>query len=1071
MADPNRAKSIFLTAAERPAGGPRTAYVAEACGPDADLRREVDELLAHFECVGSFLEMPGPGSAPAAGPPAEAVGARIGPYKLLEVIGEGGFGIVFMAEQTRPVCRLVALKVLKPGMDTRQVIARFEAERQALALMDHPHIARVFDGGETAAGRPYFVMELVRGAPVTAFCDQSRLPVRDRLALFVTVCRAVQHAHQKGVIHRDIKPSNVLVTMHDTSPVAKVIDFGIAKALGQRLTDKTLYTGFAQMVGTPMYMSPEQAQMSGLDVDTRADVYALGVLLYELLTGSTPFDKERLATAGYDEVRRIIREEDPPKPSTRLSTLGPAAAATVSAGRGSDPRRLSQLVRGELDWIVMKCLEKDRSRRYESAGALAADVERNLRDEPVQACPPTALYRVRKFARRNKRALATAALAGLVLLAALGVAAGGIGWAARDRAARQTVLDERAALALDEAATAYDRGNRMEALAALKRAEALLAGDAGRADLRERARRWRADLTMVGRLEEIRLRQSGMKEGGWFHHAAADPEYVVAFQEYGLDVTTLDPDAAAAIIRDSAIREPLVAALDDWLIWVKPREDTAGRDRLLAIVRRADPDDWRNRFRDSAHGGDQKVLEQLADRPEAAGLAPTSAVLLGRALQSVRANQKSLAVLLAAQERHPTDFWLNVEVGAVLLWKLKPPRAPEAAGYFRAALALRPDNAAIYCNLAGALQLSPNAIDQAIAAYRRAVELRPDYVRALEPLGGLYGRKGAWAEAIAAYREGIRISPGRADPHNNLGVVLHRAGRRDEALVEMREAVRLAPNNALFRHNLGVTLMEMDLLDEAVEEYREALRLKSDYAEAHSDCGIALYRNGRLDEAIAEYRSALRLKSDDAVVHNNLGVALREAGRLDESIASCRQAIALDPKVGRFHYNLGLALEAQGDRRGAIAAYRDAAATYAKAVESAPRNANHLNNLAWLLVTCPAAEVRDPTRALGLARAAVELTPNSASYWNTLGAAHYRVGDWQAALAALEKGFGLRRRPHSDDGFFLAMVHYRLGDRDQARHWYDRALTALPADRLTDGDRRRLRAEAAELLGIRTKGE
>ena len=296
---------------------------------------------------------------------------------------------------------------------------------------------------------------------------------------------------------------------------------------------------------------------------------------------------------------------------------------------------------------------------------------------------------------------------------------------------------------------------------------------------------------MVSSLEEIRLLQADLREGGWFHLAGADPAYAVAFRDYGLDVTTMGPEAAAAIIRDSAIREPLVAALDDWLIWVKPREDTAGRDRLLAVVRRADPDDWRNWFRDSAHGKDRRVLEQLADRPEAAGLAPTSAVLLGRALQSVGSVRKSLAVLAAAQERHPTDFWLNVEVGTVLLWKMKPPRGPQAAGYFRAALALRPDNAGVCCNLAGALQQSPDSIDQAIAAYRRAVELRPDYRRAWEPLGGLYQKKGAWAEAIAAFREAVHLSPEEAGPHNNLGAVLHRGGRPDEAVTELREAVRL----------------------------------------------------------------------------------------------------------------------------------------------------------------------------------------------------------------------------------------------------------------------------------------
>jgi WD40 repeat protein len=329
------------------------------------------------------------------------------------------------------VRRKVALKVLKPGMDTREVVARFEAERQALALMDHPNIARALDAGETTGGRPYFVMELIRGVPLTDYCDQDRLTPRERLGLFVSVCQAVQHAHQKGVIHRDLKPSNVLVTLHDGTPVPKVIDFGIAKALGQQLTDKTLFTGFAQLVGTPLYMSPEQAEMSGLDVDTRTDVYALGVLLYELLTGTTPFDGEWLRTVGYDEMRRIIREEEPPRPSTRLSTLG-QAAPTVSARRRSDPRGLSRLCRGELDWVAMKCLEKDRNRRYESASALAADVQRYLNDEMVEARPPSALYRFRKLARRHRRAAAMASFAAAVL--AVAVAALGTGyWQVRQK--------------------------------------------------------------------------------------------------------------------------------------------------------------------------------------------------------------------------------------------------------------------------------------------------------------------------------------------------------------------------------------------------------------------------------------------------------------------------------------------------------------------------------------------------------------------------------------------------------------------------------------------------------------
>ena len=337
----------------------RDAFLQAACDDDAGLRARVENLLRAHADPGSFLQVPaGAAYSPTVldRPITESAGTTIGPYKLLEQIGEGGFGVVFMAEQTQPVRRRVALKVIKPGMDTRQVIARFEAERQALALMDHPNIAKVLEAGATETGRPYFVMELVRGVPVTEYCDEQQLTPHERLELFVTVCQAVQHAHQKGIIHRDIKPTNVLVTLHDDKPVVKVIDFGVAKAVVGQLTEKTLFTGFAQMIGTPLYMSPEQAAISGLDVDTRSDIYSLGVLLYELLTGTTPFDKERFRTAGYDEIRRIIREEEPVRPSTRISTLGRAAA--ISATRKTDPHALRWQCHGELDWIVMKCLEE-----------------------------------------------------------------------------------------------------------------------------------------------------------------------------------------------------------------------------------------------------------------------------------------------------------------------------------------------------------------------------------------------------------------------------------------------------------------------------------------------------------------------------------------------------------------------------------------------------------------------------------------------------------------------------------------------------------------------------------------
>jgi serine/threonine protein kinase/tetratricopeptide (TPR) repeat protein len=356
----------------------------------------------------------------------EAVGTRIGPYKLLQKLGEGGMGVVWVAEQTEPVKRRVALKVIKPGMSSAQVLRRFEAERQALALMDHPHIARVLDAGEAppahAGGspRPYFVMELVKGVPITRYCDELHLPIKERLALFVPVCQAIQHAHQKGVIHRDVKPSNVLVCMQDGNPVAKVIDFGVAKALHQKLSEQSLFTEIGQIIGTLEYMSPEQAELSALDIDTRVDVYALGVLLYELLTGSTPLEKKRLRSATMLELLRIIREEEPPRPSTRL-TDSKEALTSLAVQRRTDPGRLAKEVRGELDWIVMKCLEKDRTRRYETASALARDVERHLRDETVDACPPRAGYRLKKLLRRNRGPVMAAAALLLVVLAGTAV--------------------------------------------------------------------------------------------------------------------------------------------------------------------------------------------------------------------------------------------------------------------------------------------------------------------------------------------------------------------------------------------------------------------------------------------------------------------------------------------------------------------------------------------------------------------------------------------------------------------------------------------------------------------------
>jgi WD40 repeat protein/serine/threonine protein kinase/Flp pilus assembly protein TadD len=472
----------------------RRAYLDTACGDDDALRREVEELLGHHGQLGEFLEAPaaaqpgtsafeadrGPGGhGPKSG---EGPGTVIRAYKLVQEVGEGGMGTVYLAQQTEPVKRLVALKVIKPGMDSRQVIARFEAERQALALMDHPHIAKVLDAGTTATGRPYFVMELVKGVPLTRYCDEHRLTPRQRLELFIPVCQAIQHAHQKGIIHRDIKPSNVLVAPYDGRPVPKVIDFGIAKATGQQLTEKTLVTGLGAVVGTLEYMSPEQAELNNQDIDTRSDIYSLGVLLYELLTGTTPLQRKRLKEAAVLEALRLIREEEPPRPSTRLSTT--EELPSIAANRGLEPRKLSGLMRGELDWVVMKCLEKDRGRRYETANGLALDVQRYLADEPVLACPPSAAYRLRKLVRRNKALITTIVLVSAALVAGTTVS---VWQAIRATGAEGAMTRQRDAATFAEAAAANNA-----ARAETQRGIAVLNEQAAKASERLARRRYYA---------------------------------------------------------------------------------------------------------------------------------------------------------------------------------------------------------------------------------------------------------------------------------------------------------------------------------------------------------------------------------------------------------------------------------------------------------------------------------------------------------------------------------------------------------------------------------------------------
>jgi tetratricopeptide (TPR) repeat protein/tRNA A-37 threonylcarbamoyl transferase component Bud32 len=1069
-----RANDIFLEALEiRPADA-RQDFLERACANEPALRAQVESLLKANVQAGTFLESPAAalglleGSSDGS---QEAPGTHIGPYKLLEQIGEGGFGLVFMAEQQQPVRRRVAVKVLKPGMDTRQVIARFEAERQALALMEHPNIARVLDAGATSSGRPFFVMELVRGIPITDYCEKNRLIARARLELFVPVCQAVQHAHQKGIIHRDIKPSNVMVTLHDGVPVVKIIDFGIAKAMGQQLTDKTLFTGFAQMIGTPLYMSPEQAEMSGLDIDTRTDIYSLGVLLYELLTSTTPFDKERLQRSSYEEIRRIIREEEPLRPSARISTLAQVATAVSSLGQG-DAKQLSRLVRGELDWIVMKALEKNRERRYETASAFAADVQRYLRDEPVQACPPSATYRVGKFARRHKAVLVFGGLVWLFLLS-LG---SGVGWVVRDRAARdreaarehemrQGAINRELARVLDEARPLVEQSKWAEALAEVKHAESLLA-PAEQSEYRGRLIDLEKELAVAQELEEIyrgpssgkqlvipgttkadanSLRSQVSAEEEFFWGREQEPRFVRAFGDLGIDIEKLEPTESAAHIAQTSVRQALVRALDEWAtLRRRARGDKdSGWRKLVAVAQQADEDSWRNRFRAASLSRDRKALEKLADIVPTREVPPISLWLLASELMELGAKDRAMTVLRQAQHQYPEEYRISNLLGWFNRTEFHPPRYEESIRFYMIASALRPRFAPGHRALAEVLMAS-GAADEAAVEYSRVVELTPEDVGAWNTRGWANIQLRRYDQALADFTKAIEVDPNVVAPRTNRAYVYNELHQYEKAIDDCTKAIELDPKNAPPWNNRGFAYKHLRQYDKAIADLTRALELDPKLFYAWNNRGTTYKALGQWHKAIADFDKALDLNPKFAVSWNNRGGARNSLQQWDQALADLNKAVELDPKLAHAWCHRGITYNGLRQPDKALADLN-------KAIELDPsltpawteRGLTHIN------LGRHEDAIRDYTRAL-------ERDPGIVYAWNNRAIAYERLGQYEKALIDYTKAIELEPK--------LASAWSSRGRTYSWLHQYEKAFADLSRALQLQPNSAAIRANAAWFL-------